>query len=370
MADLIAAALSRLATINPQQQGKGHTLLQFPLRFDGQSPEVETFVSALRLYARDLGVPEVTALGSLALLLTGVAAQWWFGAKKDFSSWEEALAGLEETFTIRKPPYELYRELFSREQGPMEPTHSFVFRCRALLAQIPENKSEKVQLDMVYGLLHRRVRTRIARSDVESFNQLLSRAREVEPSVFSTALPSQLLPQRSVEPRQQPRPQCRKGQDLEIRQVSQTDCYTLAIREEEGPKLTSSQRSHVDKPLSAQKDCFAPGGEASDYLEFYTNVPSHHPPSTPPYRIPPRRKEGLRKKHLADKNVAKIPTTFDESAPGKCHLSDLTLFTGHHRMTPEPIHLFRRRGHHRKKLSEAGPSPRTMGQTRGGEYNS
>jgi hypothetical protein len=57
----------------------------------------------------------------------------------------EALVGLEETFTTCKPPYEIYRELFSREQGPQEPTHSFVFRCQALLAQIPDNISEKVQ---------------------------------------------------------------------------------------------------------------------------------------------------------------------------------------------------------------------------------
>jgi hypothetical protein len=99
--------------------------------------------------------------------------------------------------------------------------------------------SEKEQLDMVYGLLLRHVRTRIARSDIESFSRLLSRAREVEPSVFSTALPSQFLPQRSVEPRQQSRPwcrflmqesQCRKGQGLEIRQVRQTELYTLALR--------------------------------------------------------------------------------------------------------------------------------------------
>lgn len=469
-----------IATTTPQQQGKGITLLQFPLRFDGQSPEVETFVSALRLYARDLGVSEVTALESLTLLLTGVAAQWWFGAKKAFPSWEEALAGLEETFTIRKPPYEIYRELFSREQGPQEPTHRFIFRCRALLAQIPDNMSEKVQLDMVYGLLHQRVRTRIARSDVETFRRLLSRAREVEPFVCATALPSHGLPQRSVEPRQQPqsRPRCgfckgrgheeskcRKKQGLEVRQVGQTACdtcatpgvtqsecpncfhsslqalhsaqdvqqrrpivkvtingrdefafldtgasrsivsagmyhhletqnflkeevvqitladgiprvqnaksgqvkiqlhgrvihtnvvglpdsknewtllgvdfigkagiiidvsrseyhfrktphqlfnfinpsrnpfvnnvemdKTLALREDEGPQLTRSQRSQVNTLLSAHRNCFAPGGEATDYIEHCINlVPGHHPPSTPPYRMPPQRKEVLGK---------------------------------------------------------------------------
>jgi hypothetical protein len=117
----------------------------------------------------------------------------------------------------------------------------------------------------------------------------------------------------------------------------------------------------VDKLLCSQKDCFAPGGEATDYLEFNINGPSHHPPSTPPYGIPTRRKEVLRKEQLVDKEVAKILTTSVESAllhvrdktethqerqkryadtrrPPDKYLSDLTLFTGHNRITPEPIH--------------------------------
>jgi hypothetical protein len=35
---------------------------------------------------------KVTALKSLALLLTGVAAQWWFGAMKAFPSREKPLS--------------------------------------------------------------------------------------------------------------------------------------------------------------------------------------------------------------------------------------------------------------------------------------
>jgi hypothetical protein len=158
---------------------------------------------------------------------------------------------------------------------------------------------------------------------------------------------------------------------------------TLALREDEGPQLTKSQRSQVDELLYSLKECFAPGGEATDYIEHCINlVLGHHPPSTP------RRKD--RKEQPAEKEFAKIPTTFVESAllhvrdktethqgrqkryvdnwhPPNKYLLDLTLFTGHHRMTPDPIHPIRRRGSPRKKLSEAGPSPRTIGQTRGGD---
>ena len=71
---------------------------------------------------------------------------------------------------------------------------------------------------------------------------------------------------------------------------------TLALREEEGPQLNRSQRSQMDKLLGAHKECFSPGGEATDYIEHSNNlVPGYHPPSTPPYRMPPQRKEVLGK---------------------------------------------------------------------------
>ena len=59
-----------------------------------------------------------------------------------------------------------------------------------------------------------------------------------------------------------------------------------------------------------------------------------------------------------------------EKSVGKYRLSDFALFTGHRRTTPYPVHRIRRLGRPLKKSSEAGPSPRTVGRTRGGEYNS
>jgi hypothetical protein len=98
--------------------------------------------------------------------------------------------------------------------------------------------------------------------------------------VFSTALPSEFLPQRSVEPRQQSRPrcrfcngrgheesQCRKRQGLEIRQVGQTECYTLAIQ----------RMKYLRSP------------EATDYLGLYIYVPSHHPPPSLQDTTPTKR---------------------------------------------------------------------------------
>jgi hypothetical protein len=193
-----------------------------------------------------------------------------------------------------------------------------------------------------------------------------------------------------------------------------------------------SQRSQVNKLFSAQKDCFAPGGEATDHLEVYNDVRSYNPLSTPhtgyhpdekrcsgrngsPIKksrtfLPPlmnqdsfnlgtkRRKaeeicrQAAIKSHLLSNAVKQLtaklaqrrdgpyqiqkfvslatytdtlcfPRNPDKSV-GKYNLSNLTLFTGHHRMTPDTIHPIRRQGRPQKKLSEAGQSSRTMGQTR------
>ncbi|XP_022837231.1 uncharacterized protein LOC111364556 [Spodoptera litura] len=57
----------------------------------------------------------------------------------------------------------------------------FVCHLRALFAQLPPcSLSEAVQLDMTYGLLHSRIREKVARSSFENFAQLLTEARRVE----------------------------------------------------------------------------------------------------------------------------------------------------------------------------------------------
>ncbi|KAK4887828.1 hypothetical protein RN001_004099 [Aquatica leii] len=77
-------------------------------------------------------------------------------------------------------PMLLY-ELFASEQDSKTPTDVFVCKSRALLAQLPRNTlSESIQLDMVYGLLHRRIREKVSREKIETFTDLLNQARLLE----------------------------------------------------------------------------------------------------------------------------------------------------------------------------------------------
>uniref|UniRef100_A0A2A4JT09 RNA-directed DNA polymerase n=1 Tax=Heliothis virescens TaxID=7102 RepID=A0A2A4JT09_HELVI len=75
----------------------------------------------------------------------------------------------------------LLRPGLIREQRPDESTDIFVCHVRALIAQLPPSSlSEVVQLDMVYGLLQRRIREKVARTSFGTFAELVAEARRVE----------------------------------------------------------------------------------------------------------------------------------------------------------------------------------------------
>lgn len=106
---------------------------------------------------------------------------WWQGIKPTITSWNEAVTSLRSAFGDSRPPHRIYMELFTMSQGPTEKTELFVAKARALLARLPRGDvTEKVQLDMLYGLLHRRVRERLRRDEISSFDMLLRKARHVE----------------------------------------------------------------------------------------------------------------------------------------------------------------------------------------------
>ncbi|XP_060810003.1 uncharacterized protein LOC132904097 [Amyelois transitella] len=122
-------------------------------RFDGEkSSNVESFVDAIEVYKDCVGVSDENALRGLPMLLTGLAATWWQGVKDHTPTWSAAIEALKQTF------------------GP-----------RALMSQLPlHSLSMTVQLDMTYGLLHRRIREKVSRLEFSTFAELITMARRVE----------------------------------------------------------------------------------------------------------------------------------------------------------------------------------------------
>ncbi|GLV46101.1 Arc2 [Carabus blaptoides fortunei] len=104
----------------------------------------------------------------------------WLGVKITIETWDEALDALRKAFGKKKPAYQLYIDLFSLIHEDQSNTDVFVCRARAILADIPDKLDEKVQLDLVYVLLNRRIRKRIPCDDITTFSDLLDMAKAVE----------------------------------------------------------------------------------------------------------------------------------------------------------------------------------------------
>ncbi|KAL1487939.1 hypothetical protein ABEB36_015322 [Hypothenemus hampei] len=120
------------------------------------------------------------------MLLDGNAAIWWQGTKRSNPTWTQAIESLRHAFGRSQPPYQIYRELFSKEQGK-EPTDVFINKTRALLAKLPSTDEPipiKSQIDMIYGLLHSRIRRNIPRDSFDTFELLITKARALECNFF------------------------------------------------------------------------------------------------------------------------------------------------------------------------------------------
>lgn len=152
-------------------------------RFDGESTSsAEAFLDSISTFKECANVSDEHALRGLPMLLQGAAATWYQGVKTTLKTWKDAVDLLRQTYARKIPPFKVYRQLFSVEQGDTK-TEIFISNARALIAQLPYVMEEKISLDMVYGLLSRRVRERIPRCDVNTFDELLVKTRSIEMSL-------------------------------------------------------------------------------------------------------------------------------------------------------------------------------------------
>lgn len=171
------------STPSPTRESDSRTgsFVKCNTRFDGKpESDVEAFIDAISIYKDCARVSDENALRGLPMLFDGLAATWWQGIKATTATWEDAIQTLRAAYGVKKPPYQVYQELFSMEHKLDVSTDIFVCRARALLSNIPDALTEKVQMDMIYGLINRKIRKRVSRDSVSSFRELLDAARSAE----------------------------------------------------------------------------------------------------------------------------------------------------------------------------------------------
>ncbi|KAJ8940962.1 hypothetical protein NQ318_010363 [Aromia moschata] len=152
-------------------------------RFNGsKEQDVHAFLDSVSVYKDCVQISDANALKGFPMLLEGQAATWWQGVKNSVHTFDDAVEALKHAFGYSKPAHKIYRELFSKEQKEEEKTDLFVSRCRALLSRLPNTPvlPEAIQLDMVYGLLHLKIRERVPRDSLSNFEDLINEARKVE----------------------------------------------------------------------------------------------------------------------------------------------------------------------------------------------
>lgn len=181
-------------------------------RFNGsETSDVDAFLDNVLTYKDICNVSNENALRGISMLLEGQASTWWIGVKNTLDTWDNAVRAFREAFSRKLPPYLIFREIFSRDQNTNESTENFVCRVRALLSQLPYDLPVEAQIDIVFGLLNRKIRKRLLRGDLKTFKDLMIRARDVERSLLETNV--ELKPEhkdevKNFENKQRSKPRC------------------------------------------------------------------------------------------------------------------------------------------------------------------
>ncbi|XP_028178687.1 activity-regulated cytoskeleton associated protein 2-like, partial [Ostrinia furnacalis] len=160
-------------------------------RFDGRSRDaevLEAFIDAVQVYKECAGVSDEHALRGLPILLEGDAAVWWRGARASVHTWPDAVARLRAMYGMQQPPYKVLREIVNTEQKDSERAEVFVCKVRSMFAKLPYAVPMCMQLDLIYGLLHRRVRKRLPRGDVNDIDIVIEKVRAIEDSIVELNL--------------------------------------------------------------------------------------------------------------------------------------------------------------------------------------
>ncbi|KOB57873.1 Retrovirus-related Pol polyprotein from transposon 17.6, partial [Operophtera brumata] len=183
------------STPSPRPDTQGHSLRsgnfsKCTTRFDASSKnadELEAFIDSIEVYRDCTNVSDEHALRGLPMLLTGEAAVWWQGVKSSVTSWTDALQRLRGMYGVPRPAYKIFRDIFATEQSS-ERADVFISKVRALLAKLPYIVPEGMKLDIVYGLLDRRIRKRVSRDAVDGLEQLITKVRGIaKPTVTSSS---------------------------------------------------------------------------------------------------------------------------------------------------------------------------------------
>lgn len=152
-------------------------------RFKGsrEEEEVKNFIKTVEFYKTVEKISDEDAIQGFPVLLEDFAAAWWQGVKQEAKTLGDALTLVRQHFAPAKPDYKIYMDIFETNQQPGVASDTFICEKRSLFSQLPEPKpTEFMQIGMIFELLHIDIRKHIKREEMQTFTNLLHKAREVE----------------------------------------------------------------------------------------------------------------------------------------------------------------------------------------------
>ena len=156
------------------------SLVMCPARFSGEVGEdVDVFISEVTNYVRATRMTEDMARDGLGVLLRGRASSWWTTAQDTVPTWSEAITKLQEVFGARQPDFQIIWEIFGQRQG-QEETKFFAQRVTKLFGRLNFATCERLHVATIYGLLEKKIRTRIPFKAATTVEALVGLATEVE----------------------------------------------------------------------------------------------------------------------------------------------------------------------------------------------
>ena len=101
--------------------------------------------------------------------------------KCHITTWEQFQHRVRHVSSPKKPAYVLFQEIVGQKQQEGTSTETFVAQKRMLFSQLPTpSHTEGQQIDIIYGQLHIKIKERVPRASINSFDELLEAARDVE----------------------------------------------------------------------------------------------------------------------------------------------------------------------------------------------
>lgn len=177
--------------INAMANGRANigSFADCPHRFNGarNHHKLEEFISKITIYKQQKNIDDAMAIQGLTLLLEGSAANWWSGIKHQINTWQQVETALRQVYSPPKANWMLLNEINNNRQNEDEPTDAYISRQRTQLARLNNYPlNEQQQIDLIYGHIRLHIRKEIPRDTVQTFTELLAKARIIEQYEYET----------------------------------------------------------------------------------------------------------------------------------------------------------------------------------------